>query len=529
MPLSLDRQLIERLREDLASLGPLDALFTGTANSALRRDELTPARIELTDQTGPEATVARLFFFGDSVSLDDVDEAFPECRATGLVELRVLEPGGDGLTAAVDLSPVELDGITHWFASDSAGGHLASDHVVGVGHASLTLAGITDRTPRRYALDLGTGGGIQAAGLAAHCEKVVATDLSSRALTFAAFNAALAGFTRIGPGAREHDIGDDRAGHDAALSDGLDSSAGTGVEKDAVRSGLAGATWDLREGSMFDPVAGERFDLIVSNPPFVITPAAAIDAGLARYEYRDAGQSGDRLFLDLISDLHEHLAPGGSAQMLGNWEHRDGERFDRLAEAAVGLDLWVIEREVLDPAEYVEMWLRDGGMPDGDSRERAYAAWIADFADRGVTAVGFGYVLARPQSGATPIRRFETVTGPVSMPIGDHLAACFDALQRDGDIANLHLRVAEDVTIERHYRPFAEEPTAIVARQGGGLSRTILLSTALAGLFSAADGDLTAGQIAVALESLLGEDGLAERVLNEAAEAHEWGLLVTAD
>ena len=277
---------------------------------------------------------------------------------------------------------------------------------------------------------------------------------------------------------------------------------------------------------MFEPVAGERFDMIVSNPPFVITPEAAVDAGLARYEYRDAGRRGDQLLLDMLSQLHHHLNPGASAQILGNWEHREGRWQDRLGEAAVGLDLWVIERELLDPAEYVEMWLRDGGMPAGGARDAAYAAWLADFQRRGVEGIGFGYVLARPKERPEPIRRFERVLTPAAMPIGAHLAACFDALQRHGEIAGLRLRVAEDVTIERHYRPFAEEPSAILARQGGGLGRTLLLSTALAGFFSTSDGELTAGQIAVALEALMEEAGLAQRVLNEAAEAHEWGFLV---
>ena len=29
---------------------------------------------------------------------------------------------------------------------------------------------------------------------------------------------------------------------------------------------------DVRDGSFFEPVAGERFDLIATNPPFVISP-----------------------------------------------------------------------------------------------------------------------------------------------------------------------------------------------------------------------------------------------------------------
>ncbi len=72
--------------------------------------------------------------------------------------------------------------------------------------------------------------------------------------------------------------------------------------------------------------------------------------------------------------------------------------------------------------------------------------------------------------------------------------------------------MAEDVTEERHQRPGAEHPGVILLRQGAGLRRTNLLSTALAGFVSACDGDLTAGQIAGALEALLGgslagEDG----------------------
>jgi hypothetical protein len=64
--------------------------------------------------------------------------------------------------------------------------------------------------------------------------------------------------------------------------------------------------------------------------------------------------------------------------------------------------------------------------------------------------------------------------------------------------------VAEDVTEERHQRPGAEHPGVILLRQGAGLRRTNLLSTELAGFVSACDGDLSAGQIAGALEALLG-------------------------
>ena len=99
------------------------------------------------------------------------------------------------------------------------------DFVLGVSAASTTLAQLTVRRPVPRALDLGTGCGVQSLHLARHSAEVVATDLNPRAL-------ALARLT--------------------ALINGIDL--------------------DLREGSLYAPVAGERFDLITTNPPYVMSP-----------------------------------------------------------------------------------------------------------------------------------------------------------------------------------------------------------------------------------------------------------------
>ena len=64
---------------------------------------------------------------------------------------------------------------------------------------------------------------------------------------------------------------------------------------------LAGVALDLRAGSMLEPVRGETFDLVVSNPPFVITPRGGATAdsgdggrtGVGEFTYRDGG-SGRR-------------------------------------------------------------------------------------------------------------------------------------------------------------------------------------------------------------------------------------------
>ncbi|MBE9941413.1 methyltransferase, partial [Cellulosimicrobium cellulans] len=240
------------------------------------------------------------------------------------------------------------------------------------GGASLTLAQVTVRTPVGRVLDLGTGCGIQALHAARHARAVVGTDISRRALGFAAFNAAL----------------------DAAFDEASGPAAG------AAPHGPATGRVELREGSMLEPVAGERFDLVVSNPPFVITPRAAGGA-LPDYEYRDGGRSGDDLVRDLVTGVGAVLEPGGVAQLLGNWEHRRGVPWDERVGAwldEAGLDGWVVQREVLDPAEYAETWIRDGGTtPEREPAAwaAAYGAWLDDFAARDVEAVGFGIVTLR--------------------------------------------------------------------------------------------------------------------------------------
>jgi release factor glutamine methyltransferase len=77
-----------------------------------------------------------------------------------------------------------------------------------------------------------------------------------------------------------------------------------------------GAELDLREGSLYAPIeAHERFDVIVSNPPYIAEPERA---GLEP-EVRDfdpetalfAGPDGLDVLRPLIAGAGEHLVPGG--------------------------------------------------------------------------------------------------------------------------------------------------------------------------------------------------------------------------
>ena len=127
------------------------------------------------------------------------------------------------------------------------------------------------------ALDLGTGSGAIALSLLVEgrFRRVVATDSSADALAVAAANAESAG-----------------------VADRL----------------------DLREGALWAPVGdGERFDVIVSNPPYVAeSERETLMPEVAEHEPAAAlfsGADGLDLIRGLVQDARGHLEPGGLLAM----------------------------------------------------------------------------------------------------------------------------------------------------------------------------------------------------------------------
>lgn len=480
--------LAERLRRDLAgfTVDAVNDLLGPVARDALGREQSLPARLVVTERLAqsrdePLTVLIAVFVLGLRLPAERLATAVPTTGLTGLTELGLVVTAGpnpeDEVRALVDLRPYAtvdaLGPADWWLASDpsevSTGRPLAEDHVLGVGGASLTLARCTIRQQTSRVLDLGTGCGIQALHAARHARHVVATDISARALRLAGLNWALNAPT------------------------------------------VEGATIEARHGSLLEPVAGELFDLVVSNPPFVITPRSA---PAAAFEYRDGGMVGDDLVRHLIESVGSVLAPGGIAQFLGNWEGRIGEGWsDRVSSwlTASGLDGWVVQREWQDPAEYAETWIRDSGQHLGKDADDLYAAWLADFAGRGVEGVGFGLItLRRPVDGTgRPALRVveERRSGP-GLPWGDEVRTGLErrdwlAARDDDAVLAATLRVASDVTEERHHLPGAEDPSVILLRQGGGAGKVVQVGTALAGFVGACSGDIPVGRLVTALASLL--------------------------
>jgi len=478
-----------RLRAALVAAGftyaAVAELLGPRAHEALSRNETLPARRRTTGAS-PLETLVRLFLLQTPVPADAAERALPglvdELAAEGF-----LRRSGEEVAALLDCRPYAADDSELWVVSDLTPGLdggpqlVGPDHVLGVSAASTSLAQLTLREPVGSALDLGTGCGVQALHLAGHVGRVVATDVNRRALHIARFNAAL-------------------------------------NELDAI---------EVREGSFFEPVAGERYDLIATNPPFVISPATG-----ERLVYRDSGLPGDRVVEHVVRAAPDHLTDGGWCQVLANWAIEKGRPWDeRLATwLDPGCDALVVQREVVDPAVYVELWLKDSGHHGAADYPERYDTWLAWFEEQGIEAIGFGWVNLRRGGGAAQgSHRLLDWPYDVEQPIAPAIAEWGATV--GNDIGPDERLVARTDLLQETVGPVgAEHPESIVLRQQRGFRRARTADTVVAALVGACDGELSVGQILAALADLLDLDPDESRTtyLTVVRELVEDGFLLPA-
>ncbi|WP_139980185.1 N5-glutamine methyltransferase family protein [Nocardioides litoris] len=464
----MDAALAPSLRAALVAAGftvdGVAEVLGPRAHDALLRNETAPG-LARTRGGSPVEVLVRLFLLQTSVPLADAERALPglvdRLAVAGLLDQSVGE-----VVARLDCRPYATEEEDLWVVSDLTPGldggpqRVGPDHVLGISPASTSLAQLTLREEVGSALDLGTGCGVQALHLARHAGRVVATDVNARALAVARFNAAL----------NEVEV-------------------------------------DVRDGSFFAPVRGERFDLVATNPPFVISPGRF--GRDERLVYRDSGLPGDEVVEHVVRRAPDHLAPGGWCQVLANWVVERGRSWDdRLAGwLPAEHDALVVQREVLDPAAYVELWLKDAGRHGAPDYLERYDTWLSWFDDQGIEAVGFGWVNLH-HTGEAAVRH-DLLSWPydVEQPIAEAVGQWGRAARvADGVGPGDHLVVRPDVVQETHGPVGVADPETIVLRQQRGFRRARTADTVEAALVGACDGDLPLGAILDAVAQLLDAD-----------------------
>lgn len=410
------------------------------------------ARLLLLGQSEERRLVARALA-PDSTLKVDVDALI---RA----DLLEVDPSDASRVRAIaGLVPMGETLILRDFPRAITGRAPAPDHVLAVGGASTLVSQLTPRQKVALALDLGAGQGFQAILASAHAERVIATDVNARALRLAAASCALNGVRNV----------------------------------------------ELRLGSLYEPVqdlAGQ-FNLIVSNPPFVIAPPQDV-AG-----YSDAELAGHALVERVVREMGSMLAPGGIGVLVANWAYSGDEAAQGrwsatptrwLHASSAPVDAAVLHFGSYAARAYAFKWLEETGTPRDQMTREMMDRWMAYYASLGIDAVAFGAIMVRRCTpGQSPIIHCESVDNPAKG------LACADTLERtlagvrtladlraqgDDAIGAWRPKLTPDALLTRLLSPMggAWRADRVVLTQRGGLPREVGLDGVTADLLATLDG-----------------------------------------
>jgi len=383
----LDAKALKKTLEDAGYSQTALAETLGISSPSERQDPEVVYRRVRAD--GPYPILVRLFWLGQTVSESTVRKTLPgldvvALETTGLLERR------DGMVRSHAILAPYYDLLLASDFGPEIKGKLAADHVLGVGAASVTLANLTVRRKVGTALDLGCGAGIQAFLAARHAGRVIGTDTSPRALNFAAFNARINGIDRI----------------------------------------------EWRQGSLYEPVADEQFDLIAANPPFVISPES-------RFIFRDSAMPGDAISEQVIRGAGARLTEGGFACILFNWHHKDDQGWDSRPRSWVtdaDCDALVVRFKSTDPLVYAADWLRTTVGRNSPDYGRHLDEWMTYYENMGIGRISAGAIIMRRRSGpANWFRSHAIGTGSYTGFCGAQIERIFAAEDLLGTLDNTAL------------------------------------------------------------------------------------------
>jgi methylase of polypeptide subunit release factors len=456
-PFNLDYPLdIDLFRKTFAGKGYVQAAIAETMNldapeGPLARKADVYAILRRTEKPSPYNTLVRLFILGSEVSTQAAQEALDPLKVEDLLAAGLLRKAQTGIRAEAGLMSYEDVFFLCDFLPQVTGAQAADDFVLGIGPSTVALANMTVREKAKDILDLGAGAGYQSIRAALHGERVFATDINARALNFGRMNARLNGAANI----------------------------------------------EFLQGSLFEPVAGRSFDLIVCNPPFVISPK-----GL--YQYRDSGMEGDALCERIIRGAPKHLNEGGYCTVLVNWHHRNQDDWQDRPLAwldSSGCDIMLLCSETEDPISYASSWLsRDAAVPPEKFPE-TLDRWLAYYEGLGIGKISFGAIILRRRSEEknwvfTDRAPEYRAKGPCSDQL-KRIFAAQDILDSGKDILGLKfiLTAEHELTQTLEADEGIWKVSSAQIRQSGGFPFTGNVDRLMATMLAGCTGERTLGEL----------------------------------
>ncbi|MFO0651395.1 MAG: methyltransferase [Polyangiales bacterium] len=481
---SLTDATLTALRERLAELGYDEgALAEGESIAPAMLDalRLPLLRDAWRNAPTPRRDLALLFTYDSAVEIARVSAALGADLFDALTKAGALSLDGDLARCPFRITP--LRGL--WIVGDDL--NRGGEAVMGPGPTTLQLARAMPTRDLARVLDVGCGAGTLALLASARgASEAVGVDISERAVALSRFNARLNGLS---------------------------------------------ARFEVSD--MFSAVAGERFDLIVSQPAFIAHPP-----DVAASTFAHGGPMGDELVIRLFEGLSSHLAAGGRALVLLDSAVRPKAPLHARLRAALGrsaLDLVVLAAKGHDPdtfsIAYASLIDPDLGPAwrDAALRYRAHlrAMGVEEFT-HALAAVSTASAVDAGFTITLPVKSLRGFDAEVLSMLGDALSI---ATRDDAKLLASTVRAnPAAVYVEERARPdSALEPRWVVRFTGAEWSDRELTEPTwvLLGLLDAAD---TVRDAVGAFAEACGAtpDGVRAQVLGFVRESLARGLLVAA-
>jgi release factor glutamine methyltransferase len=115
-----------------------------------------------------------------------------------------------------------------------------------------------------------------------------------------------------------------------------------------VNARLNGVAVHVVRGDLLEPLDGRRFDLIVSNPPYVPAETDALPSGGPARAW-DAGRNGRAVIDRLCDEAPGRLRPGGALLLVHSSVCGERNTIERLARHGLEADVLVRRRGPLGP------------------------------------------------------------------------------------------------------------------------------------------------------------------------------------
>lgn len=314
-----------------------ELLAQGKVDTLARLKPLDQGRTELATPTDVQSLLVMLFVDGIRFPWTTVRSTLSSDQVETLTSLGLLR--STLADARKCLSPVTLFPYEDLFIAtdrltgmETIGEGTPSDLVFSpLARETRGFVQLMPRTPCDAYLEMCAGTGIAALIAAKHFARhSVAADITERSTLFARFNAAL---------------------------NALDNCSAV-------------------QGDLYDPVAGQTFDMISAHPPYV--PAQETEM-----VFRDGGADGEQITRRIVAGLPDHLRPGGLFYLDCVMTDRAGEKIEARLRRMLGpdedeFDVIVVRHGEASAKEFVANRLADGRMtPEVSIRQRDFFARAA--------------------------------------------------------------------------------------------------------------------------------------------------------